>query len=103
LLQNQTDVLNAQVAVVESLQQTYGVTLSAPNFLTTSFAVGQPGEDSDLEALLGRGAIDANGEPDATAVTLTATAGTAHPIATSPATTASGTRWPWVTVRRIAS
>jgi len=86
-LQNQTDVLTAQAAVVQSLQQTYGVTLSTPNFLTTSFVVGQPGEDSDLEALLARGAIDANGEPDAAAVTLMVTAGAAHPIATSPATT----------------
>ncbi|NML96366.1 hypothetical protein HHL24_00085 [Paraburkholderia sp. RP-4-7] len=83
-LQNQTDVLTAQAAVVQSLQQTYGVTLSAPNFLTTAFTVGQPGEDSDLEALLARGAIDANGEPDAAAVSLMATMGAAHPIATSP-------------------
>jgi hypothetical protein len=86
-LENQTDVLTAQAAVVQSLQQTYGVTLSAPSFLTTSFVVGQPGEDSDLEALLARGAIDANGEPDAAAVTLMATAGAAHPIVTAPATT----------------
>jgi hypothetical protein len=91
VLANQTDVLTAQAAVVQSLQQTYGVTLSTPNFLTTSFVVGQPGEDSDLEALLGLGAIDANGEPDAAAVTLMATAGAAHPIATPPNNSTSGT------------
>jgi hypothetical protein len=89
-LQNQTDVLNAQAAVVQGLQQTYSVALSAPNFLTTSFAVGQPGEDSDLEALLAHGAIDANGEPDAAAVALMATMGAAHPVATSPGTSTGG-------------
>jgi enamine deaminase RidA (YjgF/YER057c/UK114 family) len=91
VLANQTDVLTAQVAVVQSLQQTYHVTLSTPNFLTTSFVVGQPGEDSDLEALLGLGVIYANGEPDAAAVTLMATVGAAHPIATSPNNSTSGT------------
>ena len=90
-LASQDDLLTAQAAVVQNLQQTYGVTLSTPNFLTTSFAVGQPGEDSDLEALLARGAIDANGEPDATAVSLMATNGAAHPIATSPGTGTGGT------------
>jgi hypothetical protein len=90
-LANQNDVLTAQAAVVQNLQQRYGVTLSTPNFLTTSFAVGQSGEDSDLEALLARGAIDANGEPDATAVSLMATMGAAHPIATSPGTGTGGT------------
>ena len=90
-LQNQTDVLTAQAAVVQNLQQKYGVTLSTPNFLTTLFTVGQPGVDSDLEALLARGAIDANGEPDAAAVALMATIGAAHPIATSPGTSTGGT------------
>jgi hypothetical protein len=89
-LANQNDVLTAQAAVVQNLQQTYGVTLSTPNFLTTSFTVGQPGEDSDLEALLARGAIDANGEPDATAVSLMATMGASHPIATSPGAGGTG-------------
>jgi hypothetical protein len=91
VLQNQTEVLTAQAAVVQSLQQTFGITLAAANFLTTSFAVGQPGEDSDLEALLGQRAIDADGDPDATTVTLVATAGAAHPIATSSNTSTSGT------------
>ncbi|NPT45369.1 hypothetical protein GNZ12_29430 [Paraburkholderia sp. 1N] len=90
-LENQTDVLTAQTAVVQGLQQKYGVTLSTPNFLTTAFTVGQPGEDSDLEALLALGAIDTNGEPDAAAVTLMATTGAAHPITTSPGTGTSGT------------
>ena len=62
-LASQGDVLAAQAAVVQNLQQTYGVTLSTPNFLVTPFAVGQPGVDSDLRSLLARGAIDANGEP----------------------------------------
>ncbi|MFP3567087.1 hypothetical protein [Paraburkholderia sp. SIMBA_030] len=90
-LQNQTDVLTAQAAVVQNLQQKYSVTLSTPNFLTTAFTVGQPGEDNDLEALLALGAIDANGEPDAVAVTLMAMMGAAHPIATSPGASTSGT------------
>jgi hypothetical protein len=90
-LENQTDVLTAQAAVVQNLQQKYGVTLSTPNFLTSTFTVGQSGVDSDLEALLARGAIDVNGEPDRVAVTLMATAGAANPIATSPGTGTSGT------------
>jgi hypothetical protein len=81
--------LNAQFQ--QTLQnQTEVLTLSTPNFLTTSFAVGQPGEDSDLEALLAHGAIDANGEPDAAAVTLMSTMGAAHPIA-PPASSTGGT------------
>lgn len=90
VLENQADILTAQTAVFQNLQQTDGVTLSTVNFLTTSFAVGQPGEDSDLEALLARGVIDADGEPDAAAVALMATTGAAHPLATSPGTS-SGT------------
>jgi hypothetical protein len=90
-LANQNDVLTAQAAVVQNLQRTYGVTLSTPSFLTTSFAVGQPGVDSDLEALLARGAIDANGEPDAAAVALMATMGAANPVVTSPSAGTSGT------------
>ncbi|MFL9899001.1 hypothetical protein PQR71_12695 [Paraburkholderia fungorum] len=85
-LANQSDLLTAQAAVVQNIQQTYGVSLSTPNFLTTSFSVGQPGVDSDLEALFARGAIDANGEPDATAVALMTTMGAAHPITVSPGT-----------------
>jgi len=90
-LQNQTDVMTAQAAVVQNLQQKYGVTLSTPGFLTAAFAVGQPGEDSDLEALFARGAIDTNGEPDAAAVTLIVSAGAAHPLAVAPGTGTSGT------------
>jgi hypothetical protein len=90
VLGNQVDVLGAETAVVQNLQQTFGVTLSAPNFLTTPFTVGMPGEDSDLQALRTRGAIDANGEPDAAAISLIATAGAAHPIATPPPATGTG-------------
>jgi hypothetical protein len=52
-LENQTDVLTAQAAVVQNLQQTYGVTLATPNFLTTSFSVGKIGANglSDGAAL----------------------------------------------------
>jgi hypothetical protein len=89
-LANQNDLLTAQAAVVQNIQQTYGVSLSTPNFLTTPFAVGQSGVDSDLEALLARGAIDANGEPDANALALMATMGAAHPITVSPAGTGTG-------------
>jgi hypothetical protein len=90
-LASQNDMLNAQAAVGQNLQQTYGVTLSTPNFLVTPFAVGQPVVDSDLQSLLARGAIDANGEPSTGAVALMATTGAAHPIATSPGTGTSGT------------
>lgn len=74
-LQNRTNVESAQAAVVQNLLQKYGVTLSAPGFLTTAFTVGQAGKDVDLEALFARGAIDANGEPDPAAVTLVASMG----------------------------
>lgn len=90
-LANQTDVLTAQAAVVQNLQQTSGVALSTPNFLTTPFMVGTSGEDSDLQALLARGAIDANGEPDANAVAMITTAGTTHPIAAPPPASTGGT------------
>jgi hypothetical protein len=90
-LASQDDVLAAQAAVVQNLQQTYGVTLSTPNFLVTPFAVGQPGVDSDLQSLFVRGAIDANGEPSSSAVALMATMGAAHPIATAPGPSTGGT------------
>jgi hypothetical protein len=90
-LASQDDVLTAQAAVVQNLQQTYGVTLSTPNFLVTPFAVGQPGVDNDLQSLLARGVIDANGEPSSSAVALMATMGAAHPIATAPAPSTGGT------------
>ncbi|WP_343056360.1 hypothetical protein [Paraburkholderia ultramafica] len=91
VLANQVDVLGAETAVAQNLQQTFGVTLSTPNFLTTPFTVGTAGQDSDLQALLAHGAIDANGEPAAAAVAPIATAGAAHPIATPPATGTGGT------------
>ncbi|KVK81285.1 hypothetical protein [Burkholderia cepacia] len=70
----------AQSAVVTNLQQRYSVALTAPAFLTTSFTVGQPGVDSDLVALAKAGAIDANGMPDPSAVSLLTQAGAAHPL-----------------------
>jgi hypothetical protein len=90
-LASQADVLAAQAAVVQILQQTYGVTLSTPNFLVTPFAVGQPGVDSDLQSLLARGAIDANGEPSGSTVALMTTMGAAHPIVTAPGPSTGGT------------
>ncbi|RDJ97322.1 hypothetical protein [Paraburkholderia lacunae] len=90
-LANQNNVLTAETAVVQNLQQRYSLTLTTPNFLTSAFVVGQPGVDSDLEALRTSGAIDANGEPDPAAISLMTTAGAAHPIATSPASGTGGT------------
>lgn len=80
VLESQTDVQAAQAAVVANLQQRYAVTLTVPAFLTTPFAVGQTGVDSDLTALAKAGAIDANGLPDPAAVTLLSQAGAAHPL-----------------------
>lgn len=79
-LESETEVFGAQSAVVANLQQQYKLTLSVPMFLTTSFAVGQAGIDSDLIALAHAGAIDANGMPDAEAVALLSQAGAAHPL-----------------------
>lgn len=90
-LANQNNVLTAQAAVVQIFQQSYGITLSAPNFLITPFAVGQPGVDRDLQTLTARGVIDADGEPDPAAVALMTMSGAAHPIATSPVPNSGGT------------
>jgi hypothetical protein len=79
-LESETDVFGAQAAVVANLQQQYKLTLRVPMFLTTAFAVGQAGVDSDLIALANAGAIDANGMPDAQAVALLSQAGAAHPL-----------------------
>jgi hypothetical protein len=87
VLASQLDVSNAQSAVVASLQQRYALTLSTPAFLTTSFTAGQPGIDGDLDALEKAGAIDSNGQPDAAAVTLIATAGAGQPLPAPPSTT----------------
>jgi hypothetical protein len=87
VLANSTDVLNAQSAVVANLQQRYTLTLSAPSFLTTPFTAGQPGVDSDLDALEKAGAIDSNGQPDPAAVSLMITAGTAQAFPAPPTST----------------
>jgi hypothetical protein len=87
VLANSTDVMSAQSAVVTNLQQRYALTLSAPNFLTTAFATGKPGVDSDLEALRNAGAIDSNGQPDPAAVSLMMTAGAAQAFAVPPPST----------------
>ncbi|CAJ6136600.1 hypothetical protein AQ962_28645 [Burkholderia pseudomallei] len=79
-LENQTNVQAAQTAVVANLQQRYAVMFAVPGVLTTPFFVGQPGVDSDLGALANAGAIDANGMPDALAVSLLQQAGAAHPL-----------------------
>ncbi|MDS0857670.1 hypothetical protein NUV25_08120 [Burkholderia pseudomultivorans] len=70
----------AQSAVVTNLQQRYSVAFATPAFLTTPFTVGQPGVDADLDALAKAGAIDANGMPDAAAVSLLTQAGAAQPL-----------------------
>jgi hypothetical protein len=80
VLENASNVVAAEAAVVSILQQHYGVTLSTPSFLTTPFTVGQAGVDADLAALASAGAIATNGMPDATAVALVAQAGAAQPL-----------------------
>lgn len=79
-LESEPDVAAALTAVVTNLQQRYAVTLTAPSFLTTPFVVGQAGVDRDLTALAAAGAIDANGMPDAAAVSLLSQAGAANPL-----------------------
>lgn len=83
-LGNPNNVLNAQAAVGQALDQRFALTLAVPSFLTTPFAVGQPGVDTDLTALAHAGAIDSNGEPDPVATALMATAGTQHPLPVLP-------------------
>jgi hypothetical protein len=90
-LANESDVLSAQAAVVQNLQQGFGVSLSTPDFLSASFTVGQPGDDQDLEMLLASGAVGANGDPAPAAVALMATTGAAHPIAPTSVPSMGGT------------
>ncbi|PMS23921.1 hypothetical protein C0Z18_01845 [Trinickia dabaoshanensis] len=80
VLESRSAVSAAQAAVVANLQQHYAVTLAAPSFLTTPFTVGLGGVDADLIALANAGAIDANGMPDAAAVSLLSQAGAANPL-----------------------
>lgn len=80
VLGNATDVLAAETAVATSVQQRYQVTLTVPAFLTTPFAVGQPGVDSDLTALANAGVVDASGAPSQAAVSLLSQAGAANPL-----------------------
>ncbi|RQR36491.1 hypothetical protein DIE23_07225 [Burkholderia sp. Bp9143] len=89
-LGNPIDVLNAQTAVGQALDQRFALTLAVPNFLTTPFAVGQPGVDTDLTALAHAGAIDSNGEPDPVATALMATVGAQHPLPVLPAPPTGG-------------
>ncbi len=89
-LSSQSNVQAAQAAVVANLQQRYMLTLAVPAFLTTPFSVGQPGVDSDLEALQAAGAIDSNGMPDPAAVSLMTQAGVAQPLAKAPTLSAVG-------------
>jgi len=85
-----TNVMDAESAVAGILQQHYGVTLSTQSFLTTPFTAGQPGIDADLDALAKAGAIDANGAPDAAAVSLMTSAGAAQPLPVAPPPASGG-------------
>ncbi|CAG4927490.1 hypothetical protein [Paraburkholderia saeva] len=91
VLGNPTDVLNAQTAVVSSLQQRFALTLSVPNFLTTPFVPDNEGLDHDLDALQAAGAIDDNGPLSGTLSFVTA-AGATQPLpATPPSAMGGGT------------
>jgi len=79
-LANSTVILNAEAAVAQIIKNTYGITLSSSAFLTTAFVTGQPGPDADLDKLQSAGALSASGEPAATLLQKTITAGAANPI-----------------------
>ncbi|MGF6753500.1 carboxypeptidase-like regulatory domain-containing protein [Paraburkholderia sp. GAS42] len=89
VLGNQTDVLNAQTAVVTSLQQHFALTLSVPNFLTTPFIPNHQGIDHDLDALQAAGAIG-DGGPQIATLSIVTAAGAAQPIPATPSTTTPG-------------
>jgi hypothetical protein len=61
-LTNRTVITNAANGVKTAIQQQYGVTLSTTSFLTVPLTPGQPA-DADLQQLLTKGAIQADGEP----------------------------------------
>jgi hypothetical protein len=79
-LTSSTVVANAENAVAQLIQTTYGVTLSTNSFLTTSFTPGQSGADSDLDSLQAAGAITSDGQPAATLSSAAVTSGASAPI-----------------------
>jgi hypothetical protein len=79
-LTNSTVIANAENAVATIIKKTYGVTLTANDFLTVSFTPGQPGADADLDSLSAAGAITSNGQPAASLVTSVLAGGQASPI-----------------------
>ena len=89
-LTNSTAIANAEKGVAALIEKDYGVTLSTTSFLTVPFTPGQPA-DSDLDQLLTKGAIQANGEPTPTLVSATTAAGeAAGPISGSGSGGATG-------------
>ncbi|MFM0393199.1 carboxypeptidase regulatory-like domain-containing protein [Paraburkholderia phytofirmans] len=79
-LTNSTVIANAQAAVVQLIQKTYGITLSSSSFLTVAFTPGSPGADADLETLMAAGAITSDGQPAPALAAAAVAAGAAAPI-----------------------
>ncbi|WP_454873204.1 carboxypeptidase regulatory-like domain-containing protein [Paraburkholderia xenovorans] len=79
-LTNSTVIANAEEKVAQLLKTMYGITLSSSSFLTVSFTPGQPGADSDLDALLAAGAITSDGQPVASLAAAAVSAGAASPL-----------------------
>ena len=89
-LTNSALIASAETAVVQILEQTYGISLSTTSFLTASFTPGQPGIDSELDALQAAGAINSDGSPSATLLATVTAAGAAVGKGASGGTTPTG-------------
>lgn len=89
-LTNSATVTAGENAIVQIVKTQYGLTLSTSAFLTTSFTVGQPGPDADIDALQAAGALTANSAPSAQLVNAVTTAGAAAGQQGSSPTGATG-------------
>jgi hypothetical protein len=89
-LTNSATVTAGENAIAQIVKAQYGLTLSTSAFLTTSFTVGQPGTDADIDALQAAGALSANNTPSSQLVNAVTTAGAAAGQQGSSPTGATG-------------
>jgi hypothetical protein len=100
-LTNSTAIANGENAVATIIKKTYGITLTANDFLTVSFTPGQPGTDADLNALAAAGAISSNGQPAASLAAAVLAAGQASPINGGGGSSTGGTGGTGAPVERL--
>jgi hypothetical protein len=72
---NSSLIASGENAIAQLLSQQYGVSLATNSFLTASFTPGQPGLDSNLDALQSAGAINSDGTPSSSLLAAVVAAG----------------------------